>query len=117
MLPLPSQPSPPHSFKKYYNISEAARLLNVSTSLIRFWEKKFPTLRPKKSDLGIRKYTAADLAMLRRIYALVKEQGYTLAGAKEALKQSSNLPPHSSHAAIVATLKELRAFLVALQEA
>ena len=99
--------------KKYYAIGEVAQLLNVSTSLIRFWEKKFPTLQPKKTKQGARRYTQADIAQLRKVYHLVKVQGYTLQGAREAMQYKGKL---RSDAALLHTLKSLRNFLLSLKE-
>jgi DNA-binding transcriptional MerR regulator len=82
--------------------------------MIRFWEKKFPSLQPHKNKQGARRYTQANIAQLRNIYQLVKKQGYTLQGAKEAIKYSSR--KLQSHAEIVQTLKNLREFLVHLKE-
>lgn len=72
--------------KLYYSISEVAQMLNEAPSLIRFWEKEFDILKPKKNSKGNRQYTRDDIANLRLIYHLVKEQGYTLQGANEKLK-------------------------------
>jgi len=118
MNDVSNTPSPTHQssdgYKKYYTIGEAAQLFQVSTSLIRFWEKEFPSLRPKKNHQGTRRYTSADIATLQRIYHLVKEQGYTLQGAKAALKRDSNTP--SKNAAIIHALKNMRELLVALKK-
>jgi DNA-binding transcriptional MerR regulator len=100
--------------KKYYAIGEVAQLLNVSTSLIRFWEKKFPSLQPHKTRQGLRRYTQADILRLRNIYQLVKKQGYTLQGAKEVIKRDSK--KSQSNAEIVHTLKNLREFLAYLKD-
>ena len=100
--------------KKYYARGEVAQLLNVSTSLLRFWEKKFPSLQPRKDPKGGRKYTQADIAQLKTIYQLVKKQGYTLQGAREAIKNKSSKP--RSNVEIIHALKRLREFLVLLRE-
>lgn len=80
---LPEEENPD---KMYYSISEVSTMLNVNASLIRFWEKEFDVLRPKKNNKGNRQFTRDDVANLRLIYHLVKEQGYTLQGANEKLK-------------------------------
>lgn len=72
--------------KLYYTISEVAERFNVNPSLIRFWEKEFPILKPKKNKKGNRLFTKEDIEHFHRIYTLVKEDGYTLQGAKEKLK-------------------------------
>ena len=61
-------------------------MFNVNTSLIRFWEKEFTTLKPKKNNKGTRRYSSIDVEKLQIIHHLVKEKGYTLDGAKDQLK-------------------------------
>ncbi|MFD0798700.1 MerR family transcriptional regulator [Maribacter chungangensis] len=73
--------------KRYYGIGEVARAFGVNTSLIRFWEKEFDVLQPKKNAKGNRKFTPQDIKNLQLIYHLVKERGFTLDGAKTHLKE------------------------------
>lgn len=73
--------------KRYYSIGEVAKAFNVNTSLIRFWEKEFDVLKPKKNAKGNRKFTPVDIKNLKFIYHLVKERGFTLEGAKTHLKE------------------------------
>ena len=73
--------------KRYYGIGEVAKAFGVNTSLIRFWEKEFDVLKPKKNAKGNRKFTPEDLKNLKLIYYLVKERGFTLDGAKTHLKE------------------------------
>lgn len=73
--------------KRYYGIGEVAKAFNVNTSLIRFWEKEFDVLKPKKNAKGNRKFTPEDIKNLKFIYHLVKERGFTLEGAKIHLKE------------------------------
>lgn len=73
--------------KRYYGIGEVAQAFNVNTSLIRFWEKEFDILKPKKNAKGNRKFTPEDIKHLKFIYHLVKERGFTLEGAKTHLKE------------------------------
>ena len=73
--------------KRYYSIGEVAKAFNVNTSLIRFWEKEFDALKPKKNAKGNRKFTPEDIKNLKLIYHLVKERGFTLEGAKIHLKE------------------------------
>lgn len=72
--------------KLYYTIGEVAEMFNVNTSLIRFWEKEFTIIQPKKNKKGNRLFTPKDVINFNKIYNLVKEQGFTLEGAKNALK-------------------------------
>tara|TARA_R110001632_G_scaffold183829_6_gene303909 strand:+ start:1921 stop:2250 length:330 start_codon:yes stop_codon:yes gene_type:complete len=73
--------------KLYYSIGEVAKAFDVNTSLLRFWEKEFDALQPKKNAKGNRKFTPADIKNLELIYHLVKERGFTLEGAKTHLKE------------------------------
>ena len=73
--------------KRYYNIGEVAKAFKVNTSLIRFWEKEFDELKPKKNAKGNRKFTPQDIKNLQLIFHLVKERGFTLEGAKIHLKE------------------------------
>jgi len=73
--------------KRYYGIGEVADAFDVNASLIRFWEKEFDVLKPKKNAKGNRKFTPQDIKNLQLIYHLVKERGFTLEGAKTHLKE------------------------------
>ena len=73
--------------KLYYGIGEVAEAFGVNTSLIRFWEKEFDIIKPKKNAKGNRKFTPEDIKNLELIYHLVKERGFTLEGAKIHLKE------------------------------
>jgi len=72
--------------KLYYSIGEVSKKLLVKPSLIRFWEKEFKEIKPRKKDNGRRYYTNEDINLLHNIYNLVKTKGYTLQGARERLK-------------------------------
>lgn len=74
--------------KLYYGIGEVAEAFGVNTSLIRFWEKEFDVLKPKKNAKGNRKFTPQDIKNLELIYHLVKVRGFTLDGAKIHLKEN-----------------------------
>src|SRR5690554_7597387 len=78
--------------KRYYSIGEVAKAFEVNTSLIRFWEKEFDVLKPRKNAKGNRMFTPEDIKNLQLIFHLVKEKGYTLDGAKEYLKQAKKKP-------------------------
>tara|TARA_B100000809_G_scaffold237763_1_gene257852 strand:- start:16079 stop:16408 length:330 start_codon:yes stop_codon:yes gene_type:complete len=72
--------------KRYYKIGEVAKAFDVNTSLIRFWEKSFDVIQPKKNAKGDRMFTQDDVKNFQLIYHLVKEKGFTLDGAKNKLK-------------------------------
>jgi DNA-binding transcriptional MerR regulator len=73
--------------KRYYSIGEVAKAFDVNASLIRFWDKEFDVLKPKKNAKGNRMFTPEDVKNLQLIYHLVKERGFTLEGAKTHLKE------------------------------
>lgn len=100
--------------KIFYKIGEVAKELNVNVSLIRFWEKEFDILNPKKNKKGNRLFTQKDFDYLKIIYHLVKERGFTLDGAKKRLKE--NKEGKTDNLSIIRHLKEIRGFLVNLKE-
>lgn len=71
--------------KLYYSIGEVAKAFDVNASLIRFWEKEFEIIQPKKNKKGNRLFTKNDIDCFKNIYYLVKIKGYTLEGAKQAI--------------------------------
>lgn len=83
--------------KKYFNIGEVAKLLNVNPSLIRFWEEKFDLINPKKNKKGKRKYTNKDIDIIKNIYSLVKKKGFTLNGANKKIKREAKSKPDQKH--------------------
>jgi DNA-binding transcriptional MerR regulator len=95
--------------KRYYSIGEVAELFDVSRSLIRYWESEFDNIRPQKNARGERRYTKANLEQIKLVYALVKERGFTIAGAKQELKERREY--RRERDAVVGRLKELRGFL------
>lgn len=95
--------------KKYYSIGEVAEMLDVATSLIRFWESEFDIIKPKKNRKGNRQFTKEDIENVKIIFHLVKEKGYTLQGAKDLLKNNNN--DIKEKMTLVDQLKEIRGFL------
>lgn len=73
--------------KRYYTMGEIATAFDVNQSLIRFWDKEFDILKPKKNAKGNRLFTPEDVKNFQLIYHLVKERGFTLEGAKIHLKE------------------------------
>lgn len=100
--------------KQYYSIGEVAELFDVNTSLIRFWEKEFDILKPKKNKKGNRLFTQKDLDNLFIIYHLVKERGFTLDGAKKKLRDNKDKTIQNIQ--IIKQLQEIRQKLVELKE-
>ena len=100
--------------KRYYTIGEVAKALNVNTSLLRFWEREFKEIKPKKKDSGTRKYTSKDLANINLIYHLLKEKGLTIEGAKKQLKYKEKSP--KSALTIIEKLQKIKSSLNDLKE-
>ncbi|MFM7684145.1 MAG: MerR family transcriptional regulator [Bacteroidota bacterium] len=72
--------------KLYYSIGEVSKFLDVNPSLLRFWEKEFQLEVSKKNKKGNRLFTVKEIEKINKIYHFVKVEGYTLEGAKKALK-------------------------------
>lgn len=100
--------------KLYYSIGEVATMFDVNNSLIRFWEKEFNIIKPKKNKKGNRYFTEKDIENFKIIFHLVKERGYTLDGAKKKLRE--NKEDTIKNVEIVNQLKDIRAQLVAIRE-
>jgi DNA-binding transcriptional MerR regulator len=76
----------------YFKIGDVARICALEPYVLRFWESQFPQLKPNKSGTGQRLYRRRDVELVLEIKRLVHEQGYTLAGARQALEQSNRRP-------------------------
>ena len=100
--------------KLYYRIGEVSEMFNVPTSTIRYWESEFEVLRPRKSTKGNRLFTERDLRYLQIIYQLVKVKGYTIQGAKDAMK--TKFDKLEENAMMIRTLNNAREFLVDLDK-
>ncbi|MEL4306564.1 MerR family transcriptional regulator [Joostella sp. CR20] len=100
--------------KRYYSIGEVAKAFDVNTSLIRFWDKEFDILQPKKNAKGNRKFTQEDLKNLSLIYHLVKERGFTLDGAKLHLKEQKQKA--LSNFEIIRKLEGVKAELIKIKD-
>ncbi|MBR6439133.1 MAG: MerR family transcriptional regulator [Bacteroidales bacterium] len=100
--------------KLYYRIGEVAEMFNVAPSTIRYWESEFEVLRPRKNNKGNRLFTERDMRYLQIIYQLVKVKGYTIQGAKDAMK--TKFDKLEENAMMLRTLNDARAFLVDLDK-
>ncbi|MGY5846446.1 MerR family transcriptional regulator [Salegentibacter sp. HM20] len=99
--------------KRYYSIGEVAAAFKVNTSLIRFWEKEFDAIKPKKNAKGNRMFTPEDIKNLELIYHLVKERGFTLEGAKIHLKEEKKKTLNNFE--IIRKLENIKATLTNLK--
>ena len=102
------------NLKLYYSISEVAEQFGVSESLLRFWEKQFPQINPRKSGRNVRQYTAEDIEQIRLIYNLVKVRGFKLAAARKML--NANRLGADRSADVLHTLMGVRDDLKALKK-
>ena len=92
--------------KLYYTIGEISEAFQVNTSLIRYWEKEFDVLKPKKNLKGTRRYSSLDIEKFQMIHHLVKKKGYTLDGAKEQIKLASK------NFQIIRSLEKIKTILI-----
>ncbi|MCF8274619.1 MAG: MerR family transcriptional regulator [Flavobacteriaceae bacterium] len=99
--------------KRYYGIGEVAEAFGVNTSLIRFWEKEFDALKPKKNAKGNRKFTPEDIKNLKLIFHLVKERGFTLEGAKTHLKEEKHKTLNNFE--IITKLEDIKSQLIKIK--
>jgi len=103
--------------KLYYTIGEVSTMFNVNTSLIRFWEKEFDIIQPKKNKKGNRLFTPKDIQNFNKIYHLVKIQGFTLDGAKKTLRKNEPVDTSGeSFHPVVNQLEAIREKLLLLKD-
>lgn len=100
--------------KLWFSIGETAETLSIPASTLRFWEKEFDMIKPRKNKKGDRFYSKNDIAILRTIQYLTKVKGYTLQGAKTAIK--NNFMKEAETAAIVTTLTQIREKLLEIKK-
>lgn len=118
LLPRKVEPAVLNKDKKlkiYYSISEVAQMFNVNESTLRFWEKEFPQLNPKKAGRGVRQYKAEDIEVVKLIHYLVKERGMTLPGARQRMKNNKETTMQNFE--VVERLKAIREELVGMRDA
>ena len=100
--------------KIYYRIGEIAKAFNVNPSLLRFWEKEFKEIQPRKKEGGARKYTPDDVNTIQKIYYLLKEKGLTIEVAKKQLKLKNLTEDRNLE--LIQKLEQLKSDLVQLRE-
>ncbi|MBM3445936.1 MAG: MerR family transcriptional regulator [Bacteroidetes bacterium] len=98
--------------KLYYPISDVAKMFNVNISLIRFWEKEFDILKPRKNRKGDRLFRPEDVKNLKLIYFLLKEKRYTIEGAKSFLKKGKKV---NEQFETIELLKNIKSMLLELK--
>ena len=100
--------------KVYYTIGEVAEMFNVNTSLIRFWEKEFDIIKPKKNKKGNRLFTKQDIDNFHIIFHLVIERGLTLKGAQMKMKENKDDAIHNFE--VIKSLQNIREILLEIRE-
>ncbi len=100
--------------KMYYTMGEVSKLFDVNQSLIRFYEKEFDLLQPKKNKKGNRYFTPEDVENLKIIFHLIRDKGYTLNGAKEHLK--NNMTDSKDSHRVIQSLENLKKFLLEVRD-
>ncbi|MBO4487381.1 MAG: MerR family transcriptional regulator [Bacteroidaceae bacterium] len=105
--------NPNKDLKKYYSIQEVAQMYDVNESLLRFWETKFPQLKPRRAARDIRQYTQEDIKLVGAIHNLVKRRGMHLEAAREVLRKNKEGAYRNSEA--LDMLRSLRSQLVELR--
>ncbi|MDR0657730.1 MAG: MerR family transcriptional regulator [Mediterranea sp.] len=106
--------NPNKNLKLYYSTGEVAGMFHVNESLLRFWEKEFPQIAPKKAGRGIRQYRREDVETIKLIYHLVKEKGMTLAGARQRITDNKEATVRNFE--IVNRLKAIREELLSIRK-
>ena len=101
--------------KLYYSIGEVAKMFSVNASLLRFWEKEFNLQVKKKNQKGNRLYSQQEIKQLQSIFVLVKEQGFTLEGAKQKLKRKEAIIEQVNPSQVINKLQQIREQLIALK--
>ena len=99
--------------KRYYKIGEVAKAFDVNVSLIRFWEKEFDVIKPKKNAKGNRLFTKEDVSNFKLIFNLVKERGFTLDGAKQKLKKNPDSTINNHE--LITRLESVKAELIKIK--
>lgn len=90
-------------------------MLEVNASLLRFWEKEFGLKVSKRNKKGNRLYSVKEIEVINKIYALVKVNGYTLDGAKKAIKDKSSNPSIDEKQLVITKLSKIRERLIHLK--
>ena len=101
--------------KLFFSISEVAEMFHVNQSNLRFWEKEFKQLKPKRNANGTRFYSPDDISVIKSIFYLVNEQKLTLEGAKRKLNQKKNVVAKQTE--VVERLKLIRNELMGISNA
>lgn len=98
--------------KLYYSIGEVSKMLNLNPSLLRYWEKEFPTLiKPRKNKKGDRFYAEKDIENIKLIYVMTKEQGMKLRAVKKKLLEKQKLGEKDAKIEAIKILTKIKEML------
>ncbi|GAB3920117.1 MerR family transcriptional regulator [Mucilaginibacter myungsuensis] len=100
--------------KMYYTMGEVSAMFDVNQSLLRYYEREFDVLQPKKNKKGNRYFTPEDVENLKVIFHLIRDKGFTLAGAKEHLKSNGNETKDTQ--TVISSLENLKKFLLEVRD-
>lgn len=100
--------------KLYYTMGEVTQMFGVNASQIRFYEREFDIIQPKKNKKGNRLFTPEDIENFKIIFNLVKNKGYTLQGARDYLKTNKSQAKENQR--VIDSLEKLKQFLVEVKE-
>ncbi|MDA8605843.1 MerR family transcriptional regulator [Flavobacteriales bacterium] len=96
--------------KQYFSITEVAEKMGLNASQLRYWEKEFTALKPKTNARGKRFYNQSDIEIIGQINWLVKDQGYTISGARKAMRKRSEVAGQMASAAELQAAEAPREF-------
>ena len=100
--------------KLFYSIGEVASMLGEQTSAVRYWEKEFDIIKPKKNRKGNRLFTPSDVENLKIIHYLLKERGMTIAGVK--MKMSDNPQNLKNNHKVIESLLRIKETLIGIRD-
>ncbi len=96
--------------KLYYSIGEVAEQTGLEPHVLRYWESEFPMLKPSKNRAGRRIYTEDDIRIVERIQVLLRDDKFTIEGARQVMERERDLPD------LTAQMKKLRSLLVLIRD-
>lgn len=96
--------------KQYYSMGEVSEMFHINLSLLRFWEKEFDIIKPKKNKKGDRFFRPVDIRNLQIIHHLLRQRKFTVEGAREYLKKNGKVVDKKFE--MVQSLEKIRSFLL-----
>ncbi|MCQ2270203.1 MAG: MerR family transcriptional regulator [Bacteroidales bacterium] len=100
--------------RSYFSIGDTSKMFDLTPATLRYWEKEFSEIKPFKNKKGERYYSRQDIDLIKTIHYLTKTKGYTLKGAKEAMKNNFMKETYNAH--IASTLLKIKDLLLEIKE-